>query len=194
MSGIPRASAGLLGMISAPASCFLLSPRLLPSALLFPVLGLIRWRLGWLATLAAVSAAPLLIALWSAATGRVDSTETALRWALAAGCGIYFARRAGAVSTGRRLLSWGDRIGPPAGRFLGDLGEVLLSSEAVRASMKGVHATKTPPAEILRRLRSAVRSSCESPAAQAADPPEDGFLVLEAAASWMLLLLGTAGF
>ncbi|KZD16907.1 MAG: hypothetical protein AO394_06545 [Candidatus Fermentibacter daniensis] len=60
--------------------------------------------------------------------------------------------------------------------------------------MKGVHATKTPPAEILRRLRSAVRSSCESPAAQAADPPEDGFLVLEAAASWMLLLLGTAGF
>lgn len=194
MSGLPRAAAGLLGLVSAPASCFLLSPRLLPAALVFPVLGAIRWKLGWLATLAAVSAAPLLIAAWSAATGRGDSTETALRWALSAGCGIYFARRAGAVSTGRQLVSWGGRIGTPAGRFLQDLGEVLLSSGSIRSSMKGVRMTRTPPAEILRRLRSAVRlpvAAEDDPGVHAA---KDGLLVLEASASWVILLLGTAGF
>lgn len=194
MSSVPRAAAGLLGMVSAPASCFLLSPRLLPAALVFPVLGAIRWRLGWLATLAAVSAAPLLLAAWSAATGRGDSTETALRWALSAGCGIYFARRAGAASTGRQLATWGGRIGTPAGGFLQDLGEVLRSSGAIRSSMKGVRMTSTPPAEILQRLRSAVRppASAEDDAGGCAT--EDGLLVLEAAVSWVILLLGTAGF
>ncbi len=194
MSGIPRASSGLLGMVSAPASCFLLSPRLLPAALIFPLLGAIRWRLGWLATIVAVSAAPLLIAAWSAAAGRVDSTETALRWALSAGCGIYFARRAGTVPTGRQLLYWGGRIRPPAGRFLQDLGEVLLSSGAIRSSMKGVRVTSTPPAEILQRLRSAVRPPAAAESDAGGDPPEDGFLVMEAAVSWAILLLGTAGF
>lgn len=190
MSGTRFVTAGMLGMLSAPAACFLLGPKMLPAALLFPLLGTVRWGAKWIATLAAVCLAPLLITAWSLSTGRDGSVLPSVRWALSAGCGVYFARRTGAGAIGHRLRSFEGRMGV-AGRLLADIGTVLSASGPVREGMKGVRIPGTPPVEILRKLDAAV-----SVPSQAAPPPAggDGSMMAEACAAWMLLLAGAAGF
>ncbi len=190
MSGTRFVTAGLLGMLSAPAACFLLGPKLLPAVLLFPLLGTLRWGWRWIATLAAVCLAPLLITAWSLWTGRDAAVLPSVRWALSAGCGVYFARRTGAGAIGHRLRSFEGRMGV-AGRLLSDLGTVLSASGPMRDGMKGVRIPGTPPAEILRKLDDAITVSTQS-----APPPAGGdrSMMAEAGAAWALLLAGTAGF
>lgn len=189
MSGPPRAAAGLLGMISAPAACLLLSPALLPAALVFPVLGAVRWRAKWLAAALAVSAAPLAVALWFALPGSAGGVLAPLRWALSVSCGLYFAKRAPAKGIGALLRSWAGRA--PAGRSLfSDAGDVLSASAEIREGMRGVHPLRTRPGEMIERLCSSLSAYRPS----AADPEPAGPAILaEAGLAWALLLAGVAG-
>jgi hypothetical protein len=190
MKGALRIAAGLLGMISAPAACFLLSPATLPAALVFPLLGVLRWRLGWLPVLGAFCIAPLLIAAWSAAAGREGATLVSMRWALSAGCGLYFAKRTGAASMGRLLMDSSRAFGR-GGAFLLDLGGVLVSSGSLRRRMKGVRILGTPPSVLLEILREASEESLEKTHDTVAP---DRSVFCEAGLSWALLLAGIAGF
>lgn len=189
MSGPPRAAAGLLGMVSAPAACLLLSPSLLPAALVFPVLGAVRWRVKWLAAALAVSAAPLAVAVWFALSDSAGDPLVPLRWALSVSCGLYFAKRAPAKGIGALLRAWAGRA--PAGRsLLADAGDVLSASAEIREGMRGVHPLRTRPGELVERLSRSLSAYRPS----AADPePAGPAMMAEAWAAWALLLAGVAG-
>ncbi|HRY60578.1 MAG TPA: hypothetical protein P5266_00150 [Candidatus Fermentibacter sp.] len=189
MSGPPRAAAGLLGMVSAPAACLLLSPSLLPAALVFPVLGAVRWRVKWLAAVLAVSAAPLAVAVWFALSDSAGDPLVPLRWALSVSCGLYFAKRAPAKGIGALLRAWAGRA--PAGRsLLADAGDVLSASAEIREGMRGVHPLRTKPGELVERLSRSLSAYRPS----AADPePAGPAMMAEAWAAWALLLAGVAG-
>jgi len=176
-------------MVSAPAACLLLSPALLPAALVFPVLGAFRWRVKWLAAAAAMSAAPLALALWYALSGSGEGALAPLRWALSVSCGLYFAKRASAVRMGALLRSWSDHA--PFGRALiADAGDVLSASAEIREGMRGVNPLRTRPGEIVERLSRAL-SACRHAAVDPA--PAGRIMTVEAGAAWALLLAGVAG-
>lgn len=189
MSGPTRAALGLLGMVSAPAACLLLSPALLPAALVFPVLGTVRWGIRWLAASAAASAAPLAVALWFALSDSGAGVLAPLRWALSVSCGLYFAKRASVSEMGSLLASWAGRV--PAGRsLLADAGDVLSASAGIREAMRGVNPLRTRPGEMIERLS---RSLPACRPAAAGPVPAGPAVMVEAGAAWALLLAGVAG-
>lgn len=189
MKGAPRIAAGLLGMISAPAACMFLSPALLPAALLFPLLGCVRWGLKWLPVIGVFCMAPLVIAAWSQATGREGATLVSLRWALSTGAGLYFARRTGAASLGRLLIHASSGLGR-AGGFMEDSGNVLIASGSLRKSMKGRRILGTPPSIIFDCLNRAIGETAGN---DEEHPIPDRTVFFEAATAWALLLAGIAG-
>lgn len=190
MTELASASLLVLGMVSAPCACFLVSPHLLLLPGLAVLSGSLRWGAGWTSRLLAVIAAPALICVWAHFTGRDEAALRAARWAASAACGFYFARDAGLA----RIAWWLDRVGRRAGAAGGLIRDLALitagAPAAARAAAAGMRNRSA--LEAVRSMEEAVeRNLREDPVPSPGPPPPAS--IAGSLLAWLFAMAGLAG-
>jgi hypothetical protein len=190
MSDLASSSLLLLGMVSAPSACFLVSPHLLLLPGLAVLSGILRWGAGWAMRLLAVIAAPALICVWAHLAGRDEAALRAARWAASAACGFYFARDAGLA----RIAWWLFRIGSRAGAARGllvDLALIISSAPAAaRAAAAGMRNRSA--LEAVRSMEEAVFVKRQAETMAPPGPPPTASTA-GALLAWLFAMAGLAG-
>jgi hypothetical protein len=190
VSDLASASLLVLGMVSAPCACFLVSPPLLLLPGLAVLSGVLRWGAGWTARLLAVMAAPALICVWAHLTGRDEAALRAARWAASAACGFYFARDAGPA----RIAWWLDMVGRrtgAAGGLFRDLALITSSAPAAaRAAAAGMR--KRSALEAVRAMEQAVTDHRQGGPLPPPGPPAPASIAGSLLA-WLFAMAGLAG-